>query len=76
MDAVWALDGSFLINFGKAIKKESGANSNKARIYRFLRQNAEVVEQCRTVAEIRKLPGSRPTTPEVFTSFAGKLVCL
>jgi hypothetical protein len=60
MDAVWALDGSFLINFGKAIKKESGANSNKARIYRFLRQNAEVVEQCRTVAEIRKLPGFPP----------------
>jgi hypothetical protein len=60
MDAVWNLDHPFLIKFGKAIKKESGANIKKARIYRFLRQNAEAVEQCRTVAEIRKLPGFPP----------------
>jgi hypothetical protein len=60
MDAVWKLDGSFLIKFGKAIRKDSGADSKKARIYRFLRQNAEVVEQCRNVAGIRKLPGFPP----------------
>jgi hypothetical protein len=56
MDAVWALDHPFLVEFGKAIKKESGAVIKKARIYHFLRQYAEAVEQCRTVAEIRKLP--------------------
>jgi hypothetical protein len=57
MDAVWTLDDLFLIEFGKAIEKESRADIKKARIYHFLRQNAEAVEQCQTVAEIRKLPG-------------------
>jgi hypothetical protein len=57
MDAVWKLDDQFFIEFGKVLQKDSRANSKKARIYRFLRQNTEVVEQCRTVAEIRKLPG-------------------
>ena len=57
MDAVWRLDDLFLIEFGKALEKESRADIKKVQVYRFLRQNAEAVEQCRTVAQIRNLPG-------------------
>lgn len=66
MDAVWKLDDQFLIEFGKAIATESRADCKKARIYRFLLQNAEAVEQCRTVTEIRKLPNFPPYDVRTF----------
>jgi hypothetical protein len=66
MDAVWKLDDLFLIEFGKAIETESRADCKKARIYRFLLQNAEAVEECRTVTEIRKLPGFPPYDVRTF----------
>jgi hypothetical protein len=73
MDAVWELNHQFLIKFGEAIRKNSGADCKKARLYRFLRQNAESVEQCRTVAEIRKLPDFPPYDVRTFYKLCGEV---
>jgi hypothetical protein len=37
--------------------KSNGVSLPKARIYSFLLRNAEAIEQCRTVAEVTRLPG-------------------
>jgi hypothetical protein len=73
MDAVWKLNHQFLIEFGEAIRKNSAADCKKARLYRFLRQNAEAVEQCRTVAEIRKLPDFPPYDVRTFYKLCGEV---
>ena len=72
LDAVWKTDDLFIVEFGKALQTESRADCGKARIYDFLRRNWDRVEECKTRAAIRCLPGfpcpdyDRPTLYALF----------